>query len=192
MRVCALLQPLGRDACGASVALCDSHGRWRPGGPDHAILAAVAPNPFSGTCADGWSAYPGEPGKRTVWKPGLWGGCGREISVDTNCRRKGRGEVSPCFTHRKEHAKTQTLASTPPCSKNRRACVRFLKPGSCIAQPRPGPSPLPLVCLPPSPGNGASLIWCTSSRACPRAPAPRPARVARLSQKPFFSRLALC
>ena len=27
------------------------------------------------------SPYLGEPGKMTVWKPGLWGGCGREKSV---------------------------------------------------------------------------------------------------------------
>ena len=27
----------------------------------------------SGTCADRWSAYPGEPGKMTVWKAGLRG-----------------------------------------------------------------------------------------------------------------------
>ena len=31
----------------------------------HANLAAVQ--------VDGYSAYPGEPGKTTVWKPGLWG-----------------------------------------------------------------------------------------------------------------------
>ena len=28
---------------------------------------------FATTCADGWSAYPGEPGKMMVWKPGLRG-----------------------------------------------------------------------------------------------------------------------
>ena len=27
-------------------------------------------------------SYPGEPGKMTVSKPGLWGGCGRETSVE--------------------------------------------------------------------------------------------------------------
>ena len=37
-------------------------------------------NAWHFACADGCSAYPGEPGKMTVWKPGLWGAAAARIA----------------------------------------------------------------------------------------------------------------
>ena len=44
--------------------------------------------PYSrfGTCADGWSAYPREPGEMTVWKPGLWGAAAARIAWSRRAR----------------------------------------------------------------------------------------------------------